>query len=233
GYIRIELFDEDYDDDGDYDEETPGPTAEGGPLARCDYDPCVDMQVPCAELQRATSCLCPGVSGEDVIPEQPRLWEVARVSGSAARVHWCAPPSTVDGYRLTYGPLGSPANASTQRLPSRARLFTLEGLTPGTGYRVCAVAYNRAGDSRLAEEDPPGPESGFGPCATFATMSGSALTLHISTAAVLLLLLVVACALLGCFCARRRRGAAAGPPEPSIGLQNPTYEEDKAGRPRS
>ncbi|XP_078063905.1 LRRN4 C-terminal-like protein [Mustelus asterias] len=232
GYNHIEFFDADYDDE--YEEPT-SQSVVPGPMVRCGYDPCAHLQVPCLELQRATSCLCPGVSGEEVVPEPPRLWEVTGVSDTSASVNWCAPPSAVGSYRLVYGPLGTAGvNTSTQPLSDRSRLFTLEGLSPGTGYLVCAVASNRAGDSRLGEGEweverdaPPG----YGPCAIFTTTSARAHTLYITLAVLLLLLaLALALILLRYLTLRRRRAAT---PEPSIGLQNPTYEEDKGGKPQA
>uniref|UniRef100_UPI00398F70FF LRRN4 C-terminal-like protein isoform X1 n=1 Tax=Pristiophorus japonicus TaxID=55135 RepID=UPI00398F70FF len=235
GYIHV-VFGaaDDYEDDEDYEEEPTHRPEPLGPMDRCAYDPCAHMQVPCAELQRAGSCLCPGVSGEGVAPEQPRVREVTGVSGSAASVHWCEPLSTVDGYWLVLWPLGAAGaaarNVTTQLIQSRARVFTFQGLEPGTGYVVCAVASNRAGSSRVGERDLAA-EPGLGACITFETTSTRTLILYIAGGIALLLLLIIVCVLLRCFCTRRQKAAShdsSAPPSLGIGLQNPIYEHDKA-----
>ncbi|XP_078391774.1 LRRN4 C-terminal-like protein [Cetorhinus maximus] len=227
GYVYVE------DDDYSFEEltsESPARSVAPGPMTKCDYDPCAPSEAPCAELQRASPCLCPGISGEDVVPEQPRVRQVSRVTGSSARVHWCEPLSAVDGYRLVYWPLESVANASTGRLPAHSRAFTLQGLTPGTGYLACAVATNRAGESRVGQGDAGSP-SGFGPCVAFTTGGSHSLTLCLALAVAALLVVAVATGLLlRLSCARRRRPESLEPP---VGLQNPTYEGDKVGNPQS
>ncbi|XP_067877900.1 LRRN4 C-terminal-like protein [Heterodontus francisci] len=228
GYILIEVIDDNYED---YEEEeaTSEPTAPG-PMDRCDYNPCTHMQVPCVELQHASPCLCPGISGEDVAPGKPRVRDVTQLSDSSASIHWCEPMSTVDGYRLVYGPLGTAANSTTQLIQNRSRTFTLDGLAPGTSYVVCAVASNQAGASQVSEGDL-GAEAGFGPCITFTTTATRRLALYIALTIALLLLLVSSCVLLKYFCARRKKAASQDPSSsPGIGLRNPTYEDDKVSK---
>ncbi|XP_067831872.1 LRRN4 C-terminal-like protein [Heptranchias perlo] len=228
GYIQIEISNDDYVDDEE-EEPTMKPIAVGS-MDRCDYNPCAHMQVPCEELQRANMCLCLGFSGEDVAPDQPRVREVTQVSDSSASVHWCEPLSVVDGYHLVFRPLGAKDNVTTQLIPSRSRVFTLNDLNPDTSYVVCAVASNQAGSSEVGKGDL-GAEPGFGPCIVFKTKFNRQLILYIAVAITLLLLLIIICVLLRCFCIRRQKAAShdsSASPSLGIGLQNPTYEHDKA-----
>ncbi|XP_051901201.1 LRRN4 C-terminal-like protein [Pristis pectinata] len=222
-FIRFTLNNDEYED---YEEEeaTPPPTRRG-PLPRCDYNPCSHMQVPCEELQRAQPCLCPGISGEDIPPEQPRIRRVTGTSDSEASVHWCEPSSVVSGYRLVFWPEGASENVTTQLIPSRQRLFTLAGLEAATTYVVCVLAFNPAGASQLTKRDLDGADPGAGPCLVFATGSTRRLILYIGVTICLLVLLSVLCVLLRCLCAKHR-----DPPTPSsvaLGLRNPIYEHDK------
>lgn len=222
-FIRFTLNHDDYEDYEEEEDRTPA--APRAPLSRCDYNPCRHMQVPCEELQRAQPCLCPGISDQDVPPKQPRLRQVTGTSDSEASVHWCEPPSAVSGYRLVFWAEGTSANATTQLIPSRQRLFTLAGLQAATTYVVCVLAVNPAGASPLSQRDLGGTEPGAGPCLAFATSSTRRLILYIGVAVCLLVLLSVLCVLLRCFCAKRRQ-----PPAPSslgLGLRNPIYEHDK------
>ncbi|XP_069752167.1 LRRN4 C-terminal-like protein isoform X2 [Narcine bancroftii] len=226
GFIRFTLGGEDDYVDEEEEEEPTLPHPQLGPLNRCDYHPCAHMQVPCAELQKAQLCLCPGISGGDVLPEQPRIQQVTVTSDHQASVHWCEPPSVVSGYRLVFWPRGFSANVTTQLISDRHRVFTLRGLEAGTTYVVCALAFNPSGASLLAKQDQKGAEPGVGPCLAFTTTSVRRLVLYICIGLCLLLTLSLSCILLRCYCARRR-----DPPPPSslaLGLRNPTYEDDKS-----
>ncbi|XP_048381126.2 leucine-rich repeat neuronal protein 4-like [Stegostoma tigrinum] len=224
-YIHFDI-DEDYYEDYPEEEETsikPGV----GTRSFCDYDPCSMGQVPCSELQKATSCLCPGISSEREVPDEPRLRSVGQITESSAFVHWCEPASAVNSYRLVYQALGSAHSnqSSSGLLPAQARTFTLWGLASSTRYQVCVLALNQAGESGLDRGDgqssyPPG----SGPCIMFTTAVSSGQVLAVS-----LSLALAAAVLLGAggFLlwrrARGRRGEVRLGPGADSGLQNPTF----------
>ncbi|XP_028665654.1 LRRN4 C-terminal-like protein [Erpetoichthys calabaricus] len=145
-----------FDDKFDFDYETesaPVSTAPPpvGPIAPCDYDRCRDGQVPCEELRKNQSCLCPGVSGPNVVPEFPRILEITQ-QGSTVNVHWCAPPSTVEKYQVVYSRQGKGMSTSVPlERGSQSRTAQLEDLSDGVSYVVCVQAINRAGSSPLKE----------------------------------------------------------------------------------
>ncbi|NWH19154.1 LRRN4 protein, partial [Grus americana] len=143
-------------DDYDYDEqstETPVQLA----YTACDYNPCRHLQKPCSELQSASQCLCPGVSGEDEVPDPPRLREVSEVTDSSAQIRWCAPNSVVRTYQLM---LHAQGNEDRQfvldNIYSTARQYTLYNLLPYTTYHVCVTASNKAGSSQTESQGIPG-----------------------------------------------------------------------------
>ncbi|XP_057560076.1 leucine-rich repeat neuronal protein 4 [Hippopotamus amphibius kiboko] len=138
----------------DSSEEEESGKEEAGPPAwdvPCDYHPCRHLQTPCAELQRRWRCRCPGLSGEDTLPDPPKLQAVAETTDSSALVRWCAPNSVVRAYQIRYAPEGGPGNQSVVRdVCATARQHALLGLSPATAYRVCVLAANGAGLSRRA-----------------------------------------------------------------------------------
>ncbi|NXY83445.1 LRRN4 protein, partial [Alcedo cyanopectus] len=145
-----------YIDDYEYDDhstETPVQLA----YNTCDYNPCRHLQKPCSELQRASQCLCPGMSREDEIPDPPRLREVSEVTDSSAQIHWCAPNSVVHTYELM---LSDQGNESRQfvldNIYSTARQYTLYNLSPYTTYHICVSASNKAGSSQPLNQGIPG-----------------------------------------------------------------------------
>ncbi|XP_055121795.2 leucine-rich repeat neuronal protein 4 [Symphalangus syndactylus] len=138
----------------------------------CDYHPCKHLQTPCAELQRRWRCRCPGLSGEDTIPDPPRLQGVTETTDTSALVHWCAPNSVVHGYQIRYSAEGWAGNQSVVGvIYATARQHPLYGLSPGTTYRVCVLAANRAGLSQ------PRSSGWRSPCAAFTTKPSFALLL--------------------------------------------------------
>ncbi|NXO54864.1 LRRN4 protein, partial [Aramus guarauna] len=144
-----------YVDDYDYDErstETPVQLA----YTVCDYNPCRHLQKPCSELQSASQCLCPGVSGEDEVPDPPRLREVSEVTDSSAQIRWCAPNSVVRTYQLM---LHAQGNEDRQfvldNIYSTARQHTLYNLLPYTTYHICVTASNKAGSSQTESQGVP------------------------------------------------------------------------------
>lgn len=68
----------------------------------CNYNPCLESQVPCAELAASTRCLCPGFTLHTQAPEAPSLSSVSW-NGSEVVVRWCAPYSYVTDYVVTVG----------------------------------------------------------------------------------------------------------------------------------
>ncbi|NXI44671.1 LRRN4 protein, partial [Galbula dea] len=141
-----------YIDDYDYDgqsTETPVKVA----YTSCDYNPCRHLQKPCSELQRASQCLCPGMSREDEIPDPPRLREVSEVTDSSAQIRWCAPNSVVHTYELM---LHAQGNEDKQlvldNIYSTARQYTLYNLLPYTTYHICVTASNKAGSSQRVSQ---------------------------------------------------------------------------------
>ncbi|XP_048885769.1 leucine-rich repeat neuronal protein 4 [Brienomyrus brachyistius] len=121
--------------------ETPMARASSRPavLAElCDYDPCRDQQTPCTQLSFESGCLCPGLSGPNVLPQAPHLKSVHR-EGSEVVARWCAPASEVQQYRVTVEP------GIFQLFEEISRKGSLGNLVPGT--KVCVEAINRAGIS--------------------------------------------------------------------------------------
>ncbi|KFV43338.1 Leucine-rich repeat neuronal protein 4, partial [Tyto alba] len=145
-----------YVDDYDYNEqtmETPVQVA----YTSCDYNPCRHLQKPCSELQKASQCLCPGVSREDEIPDPPRLREVSEVTDSSAQIRWCAPYSVVHTYELMLHAEGSEDRQFVlDNIYSTARQYTLYNLLPYTTYHICMTASNKAGSSQTVSQGIPG-----------------------------------------------------------------------------
>ncbi|KAM9249263.1 leucine-rich repeat neuronal protein 4 [Dugong dugon] len=169
GGIAIILLD-------DYSEEEEGEAQKvagtSHPDVACDYHPCKHLQTPCVELQRRSQCRCPGLSGEDTVPDPPKLQAVSEVTDTSAVVHWCAPNSVVREYQIRYHPEGQvEAPAAVGQVHATARQHPLLGLEPATTYRVCVLAANRAGLSR------PGASAWRRPCAAFTTRPSSSLVL--------------------------------------------------------
>lgn len=164
----------------------------------CDYHPCKHLQTPCAELQRQSRCRCPGLSGEDTIPDPPRLQGVTETTDTSALVHWCAPNSVVHGYQIRYSVEGWAGNQSVVGvIYATARQHPLYGLSPGTTYRVCVLAANRAGLSQ------PRSSGWRSPCAAFTTKPSFALLLS-GLCAASGLLLASTLVLSACLCRRRQ-----------------------------
>ncbi|EMP27351.1 Leucine-rich repeat neuronal protein 4 [Chelonia mydas] len=157
--IQVDYVDDYYDDD------QPKETTVQLMIISCDYDPCHHLQKPCSELQRLSPCLCPGVSGEDTVPDPPRLREVSEMTDTSAQIHWCAPSSVVDTYQLAYHAKGSEKSQTlVGDIYPTARQYTLYKLSPDTTYWVCVIASNKAGSSQTMSEKILG-----NPCTQFTT----------------------------------------------------------------
>ncbi|KAI4883380.1 hypothetical protein NFI96_005761 [Prochilodus magdalenae] len=146
---RIIYVGGDYDD---YEDETPKPSHNSGlprlTTARftpqqCDYDLCVEQEVPCSVLSAQTKCYCPGLTGPEQIPEPPQLREVKEGPSGEVEVHWCAPLSTVMDYKVVA------EDGGHRFFPQVSRNGTIQGLKPGS--QVCVVAINGAGASEKNE----------------------------------------------------------------------------------
>ncbi|CAH6787820.1 leucine-rich repeat neuronal protein 4 [Phodopus roborovskii] len=133
----------------------------------CDYHPCKHLQTPCTELQRRFRCRCPGLSGEDTIPDPPKLQGVSEMTDTSMLIHWCAPNSVVHWYQINYVAEGGSGNQSVVDIYATARQHPLYKLSPSTTYHVCVQAANRAGFSQQQT-------SGWKrSCATFTTKPSS------------------------------------------------------------
>ncbi|NXP45124.1 LRRN4 protein, partial [Heliornis fulica] len=155
-----------YVDDYDYDEQSTKPPVQQV-YSPCDYNPCRHLQKPCSELQSASQCLCPGMSGEDEVPDSPRLREVSEVTDSSAQIRWCAPNSAVHTYELMlHAEDSEDRQIVLDNIYSTARQHTLYNLLPYTTYHICVTASNKAGSSQRANQSQGIPGS---PCTRFKT----------------------------------------------------------------
>ncbi|XP_066869794.1 leucine-rich repeat neuronal protein 4 [Kogia breviceps] len=200
-------------DDSSEEEEESGKEEVGAPARDepCDYHPCRHLQTPCAELQLRWRCRCPGLSGEDTLPDPPRLQAVAETTDTSALVRWCAPNSVVRAYQIRYAPKGRPGNQSVVGdVCATARQHALHGLSPATAYRVCVLAANGAGLSRR------------GACAAFSTGRSPGLVAAVLGAAGGLLLVSTALLAAGLY----RRGRTPRSPKRRTQLlayRNPAF----------
>ncbi|XP_077180757.1 LRRN4 C-terminal-like protein [Paroedura picta] len=168
------------------------------PSPHCDYHLCRHLQVPCAELQKASGCMCPGITSPGEAPETPHL-QTLHVSEAGISLHWCAPPSPVEQYHVTYQAVGE-ASASSPALNSTFRLATVSGLLPDKQYLVCVVASNRAGRSPTDDG-----QREHGPCRLVHTPPRQIPYVYVAAGLAGALVLVVISALVWHFCMRRRK----------------------------
>lgn len=105
---------------------------------RCDYNPCLDSQIPCAVLATSTGCLCPGLTLHNEVPNTPTLTSVSW-NGSEVVARWCAPHSYVTAYIVKVG------GQERRRFRKDQRSGRLGDMDHNT--EVCVVAVNDAGDS--------------------------------------------------------------------------------------
>ncbi|XP_056423808.1 leucine-rich repeat neuronal protein 4 [Hyla sarda] len=138
----IPLYQEGYDDD----EILPSTTRAGSKMKACDYDHCRHLQTPCPELQLLTQCMCPGLSGDDTLPDPPHVQGVYEITDTSAQILWCSPNSMVEKYQLTYQPEGG-TNGTVDDIYVTMRQYTLYNLASYTTYKVCVLAYNKKGHS--------------------------------------------------------------------------------------
>ncbi|KAG8003995.1 LRRN4 C-terminal-like protein, partial [Nibea albiflora] len=111
----------------------------------CQSDPCLENQEPCEDLRERTGCLCPGRSGADVPPKEPRINKLLPISEGEHKgkieVQWCAPSSVVTQYRVVV----EGNNGGTLEFQATARRSLVGSLEAGT--KVCVEAVNKAGHS--------------------------------------------------------------------------------------
>ncbi|KAM8939243.1 LRRN4 C-terminal-like protein [Pelodytes ibericus] len=219
-YITGGIDDDYYEDDTRATALTVPPQI---PAIPCLYDRCKHLEQPCEELQRIANgkCLCPGLNGPKVLPEVPRLGQI--VPGERyVTVNWCSPMSTVHGYRVLYGPpdglleIGPVLNASH-------RSYSIEGLHPDSGYRVCVVAFNSVGQSLIVEDDQEVEPKTPGPCRLIHTTSTKESYIYVAVALVAMVGLI-GLAVLGLWLCRRRKTSLDGEWE-AMGLPNLSYRE--------
>uniref|UniRef100_A0AAY5K8C2 Uncharacterized protein n=1 Tax=Esox lucius TaxID=8010 RepID=A0AAY5K8C2_ESOLU len=104
----------------------------------CDYDSCREHQTPCSQLAASSGCLCPGVTGPNVVPEAPFIKRLT-TEGSTVVIQWCAPNSVVTHYNVTVGKLKTFVFGEGQRSGAVGEV--------SQGEEVCMVAVNNKGFS--------------------------------------------------------------------------------------
>lgn len=130
------------EDYSQYEDVTPAapltPAPGDGAYEPCDYNPCLEDQVPCADLAAATRCLCPGLTPHTQLPDPPDL-RSASWNGSEVVIRWCAPSSHVTEYRVTVGGEERGKFGKEQR---SGGVGSVEDVS-----NVCLVAANDVGES--------------------------------------------------------------------------------------
>lgn len=139
-------YDDDYSEGGDHSTHPPRtpPISTAGPEPTlCDYDPCMEQQVPCKQLSAQDGCLCPGLTGPDEPPHAPLLKKLVPAGNGemGAEVWWCAPESVVSSYRVVVE--GQEGRSLNFRENLRSGLI---GELP-VGVKVCVEAVNEGGTS--------------------------------------------------------------------------------------
>lgn len=207
-----------YVDDYEYSEETTEPPVQQT-YTSCDYNPCRHLQKPCSELQRASPCLCPGMSTENEIPDPPRLREVSEVTDSSAQIHWCAPNSVVRTYQLLLRDQGSEEGQLVlEDIYSTARQYTLYNLSPYTTYHVCVTASNSAGLSHAVSQGTAGNS-----CARFRTKpSYKSVFAALSAASGLFLISTIILSI--CLCKARKKPHSEQYGTHLVSYKNPAFD---------
>lgn len=113
----------------------------GGPPKRCDYNPCLENQVPCNKLAATYGCRCPGSTLPNEAPLAPRLESVSW-NGSEVVIKWCAPHSYVTAYVATVGEVERKRFGKALRTGG---LGNIENIS-----KVCVAAVNDSGVSKAS-----------------------------------------------------------------------------------
>lgn len=216
GAIPVLLLDDSSEEEEGLKEEVGAPPQD----VPCDYHPCKHLQTPCAELQRRSRCRCPGLSGEDTLPDPPRLQAVTETTDTSALVHWCAPNSVVRSYQIRYSPEGWTGNQSVTVVAdiyATARQHPLYGLSPGTTYRVCVLAANHAGLSQ------PQASGWMRACTAFTTKPSFVLVFS-GLCAACGLLLVTTLLLAACLCRRSQTAHLQRYDTHLVAYKNPAFD---------
>ncbi|XP_071970455.1 LRRN4 C-terminal-like protein [Engystomops pustulosus] len=213
-------------EDDDYEVLTVPPHFSGD---ACPYDRCKHLQPPCEEIQKMAGgkCLCPGISGSSVLPDSPRLRQVVPQK-AGIELSWCAPLSTVQTYKVIYGPPEGPLEMGPL-LNQSYRFFYITNLLPGTAYRVCVVAMNDAGESQVELEDGDeelNQEDRVGPCGIFHTSQGSSLYVAIGVGLVLLACILGGSALIYWFWCKKKVRRIKRSRQGDIGVTNMSFKAE-------
>ncbi|XP_068116773.1 LRRN4 C-terminal-like protein isoform X2 [Hyperolius riggenbachi] len=232
---QIQFITEEYDYYGDEDDDSykksftlPTQTS----IELCPYDRCKHLQIPCSEIQKSFGgkCLCPGISAHTVPPDSPQLLEI-RIEQTFIGVNWCSPLSTVTGYRVLYGDLEGSMEMGPL-LNQSYRFFALSNLFPGKTYRVCIVAINDAGESKVdpghIEEKWLGKGGTVGPCGIFNTYNshGSYIYLVIGITLAILTILLFFSVFIYCFYCKKRNRKIRRATEEEMGVTNMSFKAD-------
>lgn len=110
----------------------------GGTLKKCDYNHCLENQIPCAQLAASKGCLCPGFTPQDKVPEAPLLRSVSW-NRSEVVIQWCAPFSHVTDYIVTVG------GQERQRFGKDRRSGGVGNIDHMS--EVCVIAVSEVGES--------------------------------------------------------------------------------------
>ncbi|KAA0717230.1 hypothetical protein E1301_Tti017335 [Triplophysa tibetana] len=171
------------------DEEPPtsSPTdSEYSEPSICLYDKCTEQQGTCKDLQEATGCLCPGLSGSHIPPSPPYSVTVTQEDGKMVEVHWCAPDSIVTHYIVSVEGKNKVMERNLE-VKDKKRAAVLVDVSAGE--LVCVEAVNTAGTSEKDSQS----------CMTYepqTSNSGLALKLEIIGGAVGLLVVLIVAVLL-------------------------------------
>ncbi|XP_054648880.1 leucine-rich repeat neuronal protein 4 isoform X1 [Dunckerocampus dactyliophorus] len=204
--------------DGDDDDQVSRPPPEVLATTRtdflqrelCQFNPCLENQVPCAELAASTRCLCPGISGPDTPPHAPRVHVLAPIPEGNNRgeveVQWCSPSSVVTQYRVVV----EGKDGHVMEIGNAFRRSPVGFLEAGT--RVCVEAVNKAGHSTPSQfscqrYDPP-------------SSSDYQVLAAIIGGGIALLLLILAVIFWRCWKSKKAKRDSAD------GLGNPSYSKE-------
>ncbi|KAM4041108.1 leucine-rich repeat neuronal protein 4 [Anomaloglossus baeobatrachus] len=206
------LRDEEYDEE----ETQPNATTVDSKMVSCDYDHCRHLQTPCFELQILKPCLCPGLSGDHLIPDPPIVQGVYEITDTSAQIVWCAPNSVVEKYQLVYQP-ESGANEKVDNIYVTMRQYTLHNLVPFTTYEVCVLAVNKKGHSASTNG------SSRTPCAEFRTKPSYILIISILSALAGLFLVTIV-VLSSCLYKACRNSMVSKYDTRLVSYKNPAFE---------
>lgn len=178
----------------------------------CQYDPCLENQVPCAHLSAQTGCLCPGLSGADEPPRAPRIQALVPINEGddigKVEVKWCAPSSVVSRYRVVI----RGRDGDTLEVGDASRQGVVGFLEVGT--MVCVEALNNAGHSTPSDYsckryDPP-------------KSSGHELLAWIVVGGVILLVVIIVSVIVW-----KRKTCQRAKSNSTNGLGNPSYRTEE------